>query len=269
MQFNLITLSICALSFAPVAFSQEAAEEVQPTVTSSAYPTALLQRPFTLPAGTAEVGGKMKLGAHYDENGKTASDIVSLDWVSVGVGVTDDLQFGINWSGFQIPKLNPSRSLGLNAGYFLFANKVAAAMLSLDVPVYFNQSVFRNVTLAMPTAFGIVKNVSLITFYDSLVDVNFSSGKYGVSFNLPLKVGYQVTPNLWLDVSTRVAKFDLGVRTKTSYFWKSAPVKLRGFYAINNAFDVVADVGFDDAFKPTDTFAVVLGLQYRMGNLDG
>lgn len=267
--FNLIMLSICALSFAQVSYSQEASEEARPVVKSTAYPTALLQRPFTLPQGTAEVGGKMKLGAHYDENGKSASDLVSLDWVSVGVGVTNDLQFGLNWSGFQIPKLNPSKSLGLNAGYFLFANNVAASMLSLDVPVYFTQSAFRNVTLSMPTAFGIVKNVSLLAFYDSLIDVNFSSGKYGVSFNLPVKVGYQVTPNLWLDISTRLAKFDLGVRAKTNYFWKSAPVKLRGFYAINNAFDVVADVGFDDAFKPTDTFAVVLGLQYRMGNLDG
>lgn len=281
VQFSILALSISVFSFTQMSFAQELPEgspgvstEVTPAENKkSAFPTALLARPFTLPAGTAEIGGRMKLGVHQDAAGKTAPDLVSLNSLSLGVGVTDDLQLGLSWGGFQIPNVKPAQGIDINAGYFLFANKWAAAMASLNVPFHFNSDVVNNVTFAMPTAFGVVQNVSILAFYDSLIDFGFGkkdgNRKLNASFSLPIKLGYQATPNLWVDVSTRLAKFEVQTGKDHSYFWKSAPIKVRGFYAITNAFDVVADAGFDDVFNAKDTFAVVLGIQYRMGNLDG
>lgn len=263
----IFAISMSAFSLTQIAFADEQIES-KADVKSSAYPSALIKRPFTLPQGSFEVSGAMKFGNHRDDSGAVANDMASLNSLSARVGLTDDLQFAVSWNGFQIPKMNPTKSVNAGLGYFVGANRFFATMVSVDVPLHFNSDVVRNVQFAATTAFGVTKDISILAFYDNLVDFRFAGKKYEASFNLPIKVGYQATDSLWLDVSTTLATFQVGSSKEHSYIWQAAPVKVRGLYAITNAFDVVADVGFDNVVKPKDSFAFTLGLNYRIGILD-
>lgn len=227
---------------------------------ASSYPTAVNKRPFTLPAYTAEFGGDMKVG--------TTSDSLAVDYVHLNYGVTDDFQLGLSWFGFEIPKLNPTRSLNANAGYFLFATDYAASMASLEVPFHFDSQVVRNVSFAMPTVFPIVGDFSILAFYSGLLDFNFNEGVVRTSMSLPIAFCYQVDSRLALDLSSQLAKFEFSDR-ENSYFFNRAPLRLKGLYSVTNAFDVFASTGFDDVFNAKDTFTVTFGAQVRIGYLNG
>lgn len=259
-QINIISLAFSVFALSTMAFAQEKLE-VTATVATHAYPTAVSQRPFTLPSGMVELGGKMKLG--------TSRDTLALDFAHLNVGITNDTQIGLSWFGFQIPKFDLSQSLNVSVGHFLFANDWAASMAYLEVPIHFNKNAIRNISFAMPTAIPVVKNVSVIAFYDSLVDFGFNKGNYSASFNLPVALSYQVTPNIALEVSSRLAKFEVATGNNNTYFWNSMPARVKGLYAVNNGFDVVASAGFDDAFNAKESFSVMMGAQFRVGNLDG
>lgn len=259
-QMNIISLVLSVSALSSAALSQESIE-AKATALPQSYPTAVSQRPFTLPSGMVELGGKMRLA--------TGADKLAFDFAHLSVGVTNDWQVGLSWLGFQIPKLNVAQSVNVSTGYFLFANNFAASMAYLEVPVHFSKDAIRNITFAMPTAIPVVKNVSVVAFYDSLVDFGFGNGKYSASFNLPIALSYQATPHLALEVSSRLAKFEVATGNDHTYFWNSMPARVKGLYAVNNAFDVVASLGFDDVRNAKGTFSVVMGAQFRVGNLDG
>jgi|GEM_PF-3687240 len=264
----MFAISMSAFSLAQIAFADDQLQTIADD-TSHAYPTALNKRPFTLPQGSVEASGDMKFQNFAAETvGAVAPDIASLNSLGVKVGVTDDLTFGLSWGGFQIPKMNPAKSINTGIGYFVGANKYFATMVSLDVPFHFEADVVHNVSFAAPTVFGIVKDVSVLAFYDGLVDFHFANKSYSASFNLPVKLGYQATDRLALDVSTTLATFHVGGAKDHSYIWQAAPVNVGALYAITNAFDVVGRVGFSDVAKPKDSFAFTLGLNYRIGILD-
>lgn len=253
-------IAFCStLSIAQLSFAQDL--DVQANVSKHAYSTSVSQRPFTLPAGVGEVGGKIKLSS--DKNA------VALDFVHLSLGVTNDLQLGLSWGGIQFPALSPATSLNVSAGYSLFANDWIASMASLEVPFHFEDQNIRNVSFAMPTVFPIIKGLSIVGFYDSLLNFQFHDRIYKVSVNLPIAVAYQATQNFALDVSTRIAKFDIGALMNQTYIWDSLPVRVKALYAFTNAFDIVGTVGFADAFSPKDTFSVTLGAQFRIGDLNG
>jgi hypothetical protein len=263
----IFAISMSVFSLAQISFADDQVQ-TRAEVTSNAFPTAVIKRPFTPPQGSLEVSGAMKFGNHTGDAGAVAPDMASLSSLSARFGLTDDLSVGVSWDGFLIPKMNPTKSFTAGLGFFVGANKFAATMVSVDVPVHFNSDAVRNVRFAAPTAFGIAPNVSILAFYDGLVDFRFAGKKYEASFNLPIKVGYQATEKLWVDASTNLATFEVGSQKGHNYIWQKAPVKVRGLYAITNSFDVVADVGFDNVVKPKETFAFTLGLNYRIGVLD-
>src|SRR3989442_10513538 len=97
----IFAISMSAFSLAQIAFSAEELE-TKADDTTLAYPTALNKRPFTLPQGSVEASGDMKFGNHAEESGAVAPDMASLNSLGVKVGITDDLQFGLSWNGFQI-----------------------------------------------------------------------------------------------------------------------------------------------------------------------
>jgi hypothetical protein len=272
-RISLFAISMSVFSSSQIAFSQESVE-AKAGPSSSAYSTALIERPFTLPGGTAEISGKMKFGNFSRTGDVVAPDMVSVDRIAMSVGITDRVQFGASWSGFQIPNVKNTihRSANANLGVFLGATNWFASMASVDAPLNFNnvksaRDVFSSVSFSMPTAFGIgVKNLSFLAFYDGLVDFRFADKKYEASFNLPIKVGYQATRSLWVDLSTNIAKFEIGSDKAHSYIWKKAPLNFKALYAITNVFDVVADIGVDDVTKPKESFAFTLGVNYRVGN---
>lgn len=265
-QSRIAIIAILMTAFASQVSAQESVV-VEMAPVSVSFPTAVLERPFTTPAGVGEISAGMNFGHHFDANQKVVPDMASLSRVSAKFGLTDSLEIGVAWNGFQIPRVNWDKAITFNAGYFLFANQYAAAMASVDVPVHFESGVVRNVKFAMPTAFGIVKNLSLLVFYDSLVDFKFANDVYEASFNLPAKLTLQATPRLALGISTTLAELSLGSVHGQHFFWQGAPLKLHGLYAITNAFDIVADVGVGQVARPHQSFGFTLGLNYRLGNL--
>lgn len=260
----LIAISMSVFSYASFADTIEVKADVQ---VAKPYPTALIERPFTLPAGTIEVGTTFHF-KEFAKGDKFNDQFASISRLSAAFGITDDFTVGLSWSGMQLHKeMKPTQSLSLGLGYFIGANDWFATMASLDVPVHFERRPVRNVSFALPTAFNVgVKNVSVLAFYDSLVDFRFGRATEA-TFNLPLRVGYQVTSSLWLDASTTIARFETGAGLSNKYVWKEPEVRLRGLYAFTNDFDAILEAGFADATKPKETFAVSLGINYRHGLL--
>ncbi len=285
-RFKLFVLAVL-LPMAGVHTATIAQEVAEVSSQGPKFPTEVIKRPFTLPSGSFEARLQMN------------KDVMDTDnfvfRLGVGVGITNDLELGVMWDGVNVNQRQVNKSVGLNAGYFLYAVPGVAAMLSLNVPLYFggeqrnaagaladNGYVFRSVSLSMPTAFSINSNMNFMAFHDDFLAIYRGSPALAdttvdpdlhAKIRLPFKFGWQATSRLWLNLGTNFATFYLGGTDKfvknSKYIWQETPITASALYAITNAVDVSLSTGFGNLQDPGKTFNVFVGLNVRAGRLDG
>jgi hypothetical protein len=240
---------------------------------STPYPTAVLSRPFTIPANAFETTLKLKTGSH----GADETAFYSLNTLSFAYGVTNDLELGLSWDGMKFDNLSGANlkatsSIALNAGYFLYAIPHIASMASLSIPFHFDREVIKTTSFSMPTSVSIINGkLAFLTFYYDTVKIHWredaNKKQYTVDFTFPLKLSYQATSNLIAGISTEIGQ--LSTDGKYSYIGKTTPLYLSATYAVTRALDIVAQTGFDDAQNWRNSFSFIAGLAYRFGAIDG
>lgn len=274
-------LAMSTLSFAEIKSDnfEQPVETLEETVKletskpSNRYPTAVFSRPFTIPANAFEAALTLKTGSH----GTSDTAFYSVNSLSFGYGVTNDLEIGLSWDGIKFDNLaganlkaNPSVSL--NAGYFLYAIPRVAAMTSLSIPLYFDNEVIKTTSFAMPTSFSIIKGkLAFLTFYYDTIKIHWRDSEdkkqFTADFRFPLKLSYQATNNFFVGISTEIGA--LSTDGQHSHIGKTTPLYLSATYAITRAFDIVAQTGFNNAQDWRNSFSFVAGVTYRFGAIDG
>jgi hypothetical protein len=223
------------------------------------YPTAMLERPFTMPTNSFETGIKFKVDPAQ----------MSVNSLHLDYGITDDFQIGLSWNGmgarYNFSDFKAENALSLNLGYFLFANRYAASMVALSSEFLFDSRVASSTSLSAPTSIPIIRgHLAFLAFYNDLVKMDWQ--KNAAEFHMPLKLNWQATPRLYIGLETHLGK--LSTDGNHDYIGKTSPAWFNGLYAITPAVDVMTKIGFNEV-TDQNTFGFVVGINIRGGMLDG
>lgn len=254
---GLVTILLSFNSFAEI--DARVTLDAEKTAPKNLYPTAMLQRPFTLPTNSFETGLNFKVNTSQ----------LAINGMHLDYGIIDDFQIGLSWNGVSanhnFSDLTPDKAISLNLGYFLFANHYAAAMLAFTQEFHLDNSrIAKSSSLAMPTSIPLIRgHLAFMTLHNDLIKMDWE--KNVLEFNLPVKLNWQATDRLYLSVESRLGK--LSTDGDHRHIFQEHDYWFQGLYAITPAIDIVARTGYNSA--PDRGFAFITGINIRGGMLDG
>jgi hypothetical protein len=278
------TIQIVLTAVAVTALSRKAsAQEAEPAAAppaapaeeapASRYPRSVIDRPLTLPKGLVMLGADFT--GNHDFSLITAAPIV-------GYGITDDLEVQVPYSltldadpdGFEA-----KGPLNLEVGYKLlrgaaggklemiargrigydFLAETSALLLGLHVQY--------NATPKLAFITGLPGTQQLkITL--ATPDVNGMSGPTPVDFSIPFGIGVQPTKELYLELDTKLAQFNISDSADVYFGADATPLFLTVLYNAMPHLDVQAIVGLDaSADSPDQTLSFLVGARYYAGSL--
>lgn len=254
-----IGLSVAVLTLtASAAHAQEA-----PT----RWPRAVYSRPLTLPSGLFQVGTDLLANHDFSAVGET---------VVAGYGIDDKIEI-TGYYSFMLEEFESKGALDVNVGYAAIRGAVGGkleviprAQLGYD----FNGEAMNPFALGAQAAFNVTDKLQLITPGQQLsiaLEEDAGGGK-PVTLSLPVAVGYQATPELFMQVDTELATFSISDSEDAFIFSDETPLKVTGIYNVMPALDVSAAFGFSNLTPPDgvdlgDTMTFLAGFRYYGGQL--
>ncbi|MES2504081.1 MAG: hypothetical protein V4534_04300 [Myxococcota bacterium] len=220
---------------------------------AGSYPTQMLDRPFTLPQNSFESGVKFN---------NAQVGVLKTDY-----GITDDFQIGLSWGGMATQEdMKPDMKMNINLGYFLFTSPYASGMLNASMPFYFESAVTQSASFALTTSVPLIRgHLGMLLFYDDLVALDWSKG-FHASFNLPVRLNWQATSQLYLKLGTSVA--NLRTTGEHDHLFNKTPLELSALFAVTPFVDIVGSVSFPKLQQPNDV-VMMIGFDIRGGSLEG
>ena len=213
------------------------------------YAMTVLERPLTMPKNSFETAmlfknqNVMQLGLDY--------------------GAIDDyLQVGVFWNGFTVAN-EPYQGLSLNLASSLFFSKYVNSMAKLSMPFQFNNQVLREISLGTPLYVAVFPGRFNVVFFDDLLRMNWSEKQVAAQFAFGLRLSWQATRAMVLNLSSSFAVLDTAGSHK--HIGMTSPLKLSALYSISPLFDVVGEVGYSDFHQ--SAFAGMSGLNFGLGIL--
>lgn len=223
------------------------------------YPTAAIDRPGTTPVGMYIIDA--------DLNFKTLKKPVFE--FSASTGIAKHMHVSLAYSGFALndfSKFEAGKIFTLGYKYSYWSSSFVATGLELSLPFHvYDGEIVRKATLGLPVTFF---NKKFAGGFGSDIFTWHMRPKIAFDFNFPVWFGAQVWGDLWMDISTNLAKVTMTNKNNQAEWgytgiWEETPVRLRTTYGINHQFDVNANVGFADAMKFKESFTVGLGFEFR------
>ncbi len=239
----------------------------EPAAPAARYPRAVIERPLTLPAGVAMLGGDLT----------SNNDLTAMGGAPViGYGITDDLEIQVPYA-FATRDFEAKGSLNFDVGYKLLRGAVdgkleviarartgynfltkAANPLMVGVHVQYNLTD----KLAVISGFPSTQQLSI-----ALSDGGVMGAPKPIDLSLPLSVGYQATPLLYFQLDTRLARLDLSNSSNAFIGADTTPVALTAVYNVLHAVDVQASIATDLSKSPGDAVSFLIGARYYAGQL--
>lgn len=261
--------SLTMIGFAGLAAAQDAtapdpnaappAEEAAAPATR--YSRSVIDRPLTLPQGLVMVGADFSANKDFDIFGATPI---------VGYGITDDFEVQVPYSFFLEP-FEAKGLLNIDLGYKilrgaaggkleLIARARAGYNLLAEVaaPVQLGVHVQYNVTPQLTILSGTPGTQQLSIAVDGDVKP--------IDFSIPLGVGFQATPELYLQLDTKIATIDIS-DSANSNIADITPMSLTAVFNAMPALDVQAALQFGDLQNAGDTVGFLVGARYYIGQL--
>jgi hypothetical protein len=258
---------LCALAVpafaenAPATIIKEApVEEPAPR-----YPRSVIARPLTLPSGLAMLGADATANKDFSAMGGAPI---------VGYGITDALEVQVPYT-FATRELEARGSLGIDVGYVLVRGAVDGKLEAiarvrggynmLDTapsPLMVGVHVQYNVTPKLALISGIPGAQQLRI---SLADDAMMARP--VDIGLPIGVGVQPTPELYVQLDTKLAQVNISDSANALIGKDMTPVALTVIYNVIDALDVQAAVGTDLTNSPGDALTFLVGARYYAGQL--
>lgn len=218
------------------------------------YSATVFERPFTMPQNSFEStlmfsnDKMMLLGADY--------------------GITDDIQLGLGWDGFETVRTNniaPTQSIAVNAAAFLFSTRYASSMATVSMPLHFDKMAVQSVSLGVPTYVPVVRGRLNLVFLENLIELKWLD-RASADFKFETRVSWQATRSLCLNLITSPAI--LSTSGNHTHLIDVTPLKFKALYAITPMIDVFGSVGFDN-IQNAAGFSGMLGVGFRGGDIEG
>lgn len=229
------------------------------------YPRSVIARPLTLPSGLAMLGADAT--ANHDFSAMGGAPIV-------GYGFTDDFEVQVPYS-FSTKDFEAKGSVAVDAGYKLLRGavdgkleaiaRVRAGYSALD-------EVATPLMLGVHVQYNFTPTVALISGYAGTQQLRISLADDAtmakpVDFGLPIAVGYQPTPELYLQVDTKLATINIHDSANSLIGKDTTPAALTVVYNVIDALDVQAALGTDLSNAPGDALTFLVGARYYAGKL--
>ena len=229
------------------------------------YPRSVIARPLTLPKNVAMLGADAT--ANHDFSAMGGAPIV-------GYGITDKLEVQVPYA-FATRELEARGSLGLDVGYVIVRGAVdgkleAIARIrggynmldSAATPLMLGAHVQYNVTpwLALISGVPGTQQLKISLAKDAMM-------KQPVDLSVPLGIGVQPTPELYLQLDTKLVQLDISDSANALIGKDMTPLALTVIYNVINALDVQAAIGTDVSNSPGDALTFLVGARYYAGQL--
>jgi hypothetical protein len=227
-------------------------------VADDRYPRAVIARPLTLPQAIVVVGGD--LGANNDLSTVGGTPIV-------GVGITDNLEVQVPYA-FAARELEPRGSLSIDVGYKLVRGALDGK-LEIIARARAGYSLLDDQTipysLGVHVQYNVLPWLAVITGAPGTEQVRFDSPS--VDLSLPVAVGVQVSPIVYMQLDTKLALIALHDSDSMMLGADTTPVALTAVWNAWHALDVQAAIGTDLTTGPGDALWFLVGARYYAGSL--
>ncbi len=247
--------------------------EEAPAAPAARWPRSVIARPLTLPKGLAQ------LGADFAANNDFS--VVAMNAVA-GYGITDDLEATLFYA-FALEPAEIKGSLDVDLGYKLLRG---AAGGKLEV-IGRGRAGFNvlgedanPIRLGAHVQYNVTDKIALITPGQQLVIglAEDDAGGTPMFVQLPVAVGFQATPELYVQLDTALAQIEIADSGNAFFGADTTPIAVTAVYNAIPALDVIAAIGLNltppESADPMaadpgvgDTLTFLLGARYYLGTL--
>lgn len=273
-------LGVAALLTSTLAFAEDAIEPPQPdpnagpNADSNAdpnaapapgrWPRAVVLRPLTLPAGVFMVGADLKNSILNDATGFFDPAIVR---VLFGYGITDDIEIGFADYTFATNGAGDGR-IAANIGVKVLRG-AAGGKLEMIARVQggygIGDETLSPLDLGVHVQYSVNDKLVLIT-PGQQISIGLEDG-HASALNLPVALGYQATPETYLQLDTSLAHINLHNDATTAIFADTTPLAITAVYNAMPELDVFAQLGTDLSNDPDQNLTITIGARYYAGHL--
>lgn len=192
----------------------------------------------------------------------------------LGYGITDDFEAQLIY-GFTLDEFEAKGALNLDLGYKLLRGAaggkleaIARARVGYDLL----GELATPLLLGVHVQYNITDTIAVISGTPGLQQLRITlddggSGVSPVDLSLPIAVGFQATPELYLQLDTKIAQIDLSDSANAVIFDDTTPVTLTAVYNAIPALDLQAAVFTDLSNEPGDMLGFLVGFRYYAGQL--
>jgi len=229
------------------------------------YPRSVIARPLTLPKNLGVAGGDVI--ANHDFSTLVGAPIA-------GYGITDDVEVQLVY-GFTARELEMRGSVDADVGVKLLRGALGGK-LELIARVRGGYNVLTEAAnplrLGVHAQYNLTDRIALISGAPGTQQLKISLADdeamaRPIDLGLPLGVGVQPTPELYLQLDTKLVQLDLHDSTTAWIGADATPVALTVVYNAIPALDVQAAIGTDLSNGPGDSLSLLLGVRYYAGRL--
>jgi hypothetical protein len=231
---------------------------------SGKWPRAVIARPLTLP------GGVFMIGADVVNFTSSFFDPAFIR-VLVGYGITDDLELGFAHYAFATSAAGDG-SVDANLGYKLARGAMGGkleAIARLQAGYSLGASALNPLGLGVHVQYNVTDKIALIT-PGQQIQIGLESPN-PIALQIPVGVGFQATPELYVQLDTTIANISIKDSATTVIFADTTPIAVTATYNAMPALDILAGIALNltppDPLGVGDTFAILVGARYYVGKL--
>jgi hypothetical protein len=229
------------------------------------YPRSVIARPLTLPAGVFQVGDDMAANKDFS--------ILATNLVA-GYGINDKLEATLYYA-FALKEFEAKGNLDVNVGYAVVRGAMGGKLEAIArVQAGYSPLAegMRPLAAGVQVQYNVSDKLCLITpggQFQMALEEDAAMAK-PITFGLPVAVGFQATPEAYVQLDTQLATFKIADSANAFIFADTTPLKVTAIYNVMPAVDVSAAVGLDvtpPAGGAGDTLAFLLGVRYYGGDI--
>jgi hypothetical protein len=266
------TSRLLLAALAPLVLAQDARADEAAT----AWPRAIIDRPLTLPKGLVALQGDLATptSSFFDP---------ALIRVGVGYGINDDLELNFAAYSFNTDDAGHG-AIDAGLGYKLLRGAaggklevIARAQVGYHLS---NDGDLDPIGLGVHVQYNVTPKIAIIsgapgTLYSPQLSIGVVDPKL-TTFSLPIGIGFQATPELFIEADTQLATFTISHPDSLDpgnqfIFDKLTPLSLTAFYNAVPALDLYANLAIANLTPPDgvdvgDTMSVGVGVRYYIGD---
>lgn len=253
-----------------------------PPPSGGKWPRSVILRPLTLPAGVFVAGADIVnfTSSFFDP---------AIIRVFGGYGITDDIELAFAHYAFPTNGIGDGE-IAAGVGYKLVRGGMGGKLEaigraeigydlagSVDLTTGETSGAVAPLGLGVHVQYNVSEKLALITPGNQLrigLDPNF------IDLSIPVGVGFQATPELYVQLDTDIATINIKDSATTVIFADTTPIAITGTYSVMPNLDVLAGLALD-LTPPSvtvgtmttegnigDTLAILIGARYYGGKLN-